>query len=63
MSVNNGLDMDFDEWSGSAWVAGGSNSTLTPLVGGPLVLRPGRDFALSTGQAPGLNSQIGACAA
>ena len=50
MSVNNGLDMDFDEWSGSAWAAG----KLTALVGGPLVLRPGRDFALSTGQAPGL---------
>lgn len=64
MSVANGLDMDWDEWSGSAWV-NGSNvpqattaalefQGLTPLVGGPLVLRPGRDFALSTGQAPGL---------
>jgi hypothetical protein len=50
MSVNNGLDMDWSEWSGQAWVAG----TKTALVGGPLVLRPGRDFALSTGQAPGL---------
>ena len=64
MSVANGLDMDWDEWSGSAWVAGSSvpqASTaatpfqgLTPLVGGPLVLRPGRDFALQTGQAPGI---------
>jgi len=54
MSVNNGLDMDFDEWSGSAWTATSSSSALTALVGGPLVLRPGRDFALSTGQAPGL---------
>ena len=50
MSVNNGLDMDWSDWSGSAWVAG----TKRALVGGPLVLRPGRDFALSTGQAPGL---------
>jgi hypothetical protein len=50
MSVNNGLEMDWDEWSGSAWAAGRQ----TALVGGPLVLRPGRDFALSTGQAPGL---------
>jgi hypothetical protein len=50
MSVNNGLDMDWAEWSGSAWV----NGAKTALVGGPLVLRPGRDFALSTGQAPGL---------
>ena len=58
MSVNNGLDMDWDEWSGSAWVAGGvgpfSASGHTALIGGPLVLRPGRDFALQTGQAPGL---------
>jgi len=50
MSVNNGLDMDWAEWSGSAYVSG----TKLALVGGPLVLRPGRDFALSTGQAPGL---------
>jgi hypothetical protein len=50
MSVNNGLVMDWDEWSGSAWAAG----SRTALVGGPLVLRPGRDFALSTGQACGL---------
>lgn len=50
MSVNNGLEMDWDEWSGSAW----GNGAKVPLVGGPLVLRPGRDFALSTGQAPGL---------
>lgn len=59
MSVNNGLDMDFDEWSGSAWVNGSAAASkngagLTSLVGGPLVLRPGRDFALQTGQAPGL---------
>jgi hypothetical protein len=50
MSVNNGLVMDWDEWTGSAWAAGEH----TALVGGPLVLRPGRDFALSTGQACGL---------
>jgi len=50
MSVNNGLEMDWDEWSGEAWAAGSK----TALVGGPLVLRPGRDFALSPGQAPGI---------
>jgi len=57
MSVNNGLVMDWDEWSGAAWVTGSDAQTsagLTALVGGPLVLRPGRDFALQTGQAPGL---------
>jgi hypothetical protein len=51
MSVNNGLEMDWDEWSGQAR---GAEGALVPLVGGPLVLRPGRDFALSSGQAPGL---------
>lgn len=50
MSVNNGLEMDWNEWSGLGWASG----VKTPLVGGPLVLRPGRDFALSAGQAPGL---------
>jgi hypothetical protein len=64
MSVNNGVDMDWSEWSGFSTVqASHSGSTQTPstsrgglvgLVGGPLVLRPGRDFALQTGQAPGL---------
>ena len=50
MSVNNGLEMDWDEWSGYAWASGSK----TALVGGPLVLRPGRDFSLSEGQAAGL---------
>lgn len=55
MSVNNGLEMDWNEWSGQAWAQPGSSATSkVPLVGGPLVLRPGRDFALSTGQAPNL---------
>jgi hypothetical protein len=64
MSVHNGVDMDWSEWTGlgattfstslgslSGVPSGGG---LTGLVGGPLVLRPGRDFALQTGQAPGL---------
>jgi hypothetical protein len=58
MSVFNGVEMDFSEWSGLGWVAAASTYASgkgqTPLVGGPLVLRPGRDFALSTGMAPGL---------
>jgi len=64
MSVNNGLDMDWSEWSGLgvtpfsqvATTAGQANrgGGQTGLVGGPLVLRPGRDFALQSGQAPGL---------
>jgi hypothetical protein len=63
MSVDNSVDMDFSQWSGlgpveSSWSGvqgtGVLQGGLTPLVGGPLVLRPGRDFALQAGQAPGL---------
>jgi len=61
MSVRNGLDMDFSEWSGSGRVPLVIDSALAKrsgglvgLVGGPLVLRPGRDFALQAGQASGL---------
>lgn len=61
MSVQNGLDMDWSEWSGYGYVPFSVNATplvksggLVGLAGGPLVLRPGRDFALQSGQAPGL---------
>lgn len=60
MSINNGLDMDFNTWCGEGRQASSSaqGTTQTPMAvglsGGPLVLRPGRDFALQAGQAPGL---------
>jgi hypothetical protein len=66
MSVNNGVEMDFPEWSGEsrerqwggAYTASAAGqaigSPFISTVGGPLVLRPGRDFALQAGQAPGL---------
>jgi hypothetical protein len=55
MSVANGLDMDFAQWSGQTRdPVSSSSSPYVSLVGGPLVLRPGRDFALQAGQAPGL---------
>lgn len=75
MSVNNGVDMDWSEWSGNGYVSHGlgrgdvpivgseppadlENAPLSGgrvgLVGGPLVLRPGRDFSLQSGQASGL---------
>jgi hypothetical protein len=58
MSVDNGVDMDWSEWSGLGAVPLSGFATdkggWTGLVGGPLVLRPGRDFALQAGQAPGL---------
>jgi hypothetical protein len=64
MSLHNGVDMDWSEWSGLGRLPLSQVSTTglvstrgggqRGLVGGPLVLRPGRDFALQTGQAPGL---------
>ena len=66
MSVRNGVDMDWSEWTGLGNVPFASSLLLdgtgalpasggqVGLVGGPLVLRPGRDFPLSAGQAPGL---------
>jgi hypothetical protein len=66
MSVRNGVDMDWSEWTGLGAVPFSSslplNGTgaaptlggLRGLVGGPLVLRPGVDFPLSSGQASGL---------
>lgn len=64
MSLHNGVDMDWSEWSGlgriplsqvaTAGVVATRGGGQRGLVGGPLVLRPGRDFALQTGQAPGL---------
>jgi hypothetical protein len=63
MSLRNNVDMDWSEWSGYGYVpltvAGGASGLPSAggrvgLVGGPLVLKPGRDFSLSTGQAGGL---------
>ena len=52
MAVHNGLCMDFNEWIGSAYSA--RTGSLIQTVGGFLVLKPGVDFALQSGQAPGL---------
>lgn len=57
-SVLNGLNVDWNQFSGSAWCGG--NSYATPpagklgLTGAPLVLRFGKDIALQAGQAPSL---------
>jgi hypothetical protein len=51
MSFRNGVDMDWATWSGACWSGLGKKLS---TVGGPLVLRPGRDFPLQSGQAPGL---------
>jgi hypothetical protein len=70
MSVKNGLDMDWQTWSGAGRSAAGSYATLAvagvqdavvrqqgsriPLVGGPLVIKPSQDLTLQSGQAPSL---------
>jgi hypothetical protein len=70
MSVKNGLDMDWETWSGIASAASGSYGQTAvagvqgaasrqqgqriPLVGGPLVLKPSQDLTLQNGQAPSL---------
>lgn len=52
LSVHNGLEQDWLSWSGSAWV--GTKNKPVSLVGGMLVLKPGRDIVLQAGQAPSL---------
>jgi hypothetical protein len=61
MSVHNGLEMDWAQWSGIAQstpISGIATSSLQfgkiCSVGSLLVLKPGRDIALQAGQAPGL---------
>lgn len=64
ISHNNGLLMDYDSWNGLAAVATPSAAydatapaeftPVTRTVGGFLVIKPGKDYALATGQAPGL---------
>ena len=60
MSVSNGLDMDYGLWSGRARLvnAGATGSSVVATVGGGLLIKPGKDFALSAEQAPGLLSNI-----
>jgi len=56
MAVHNGLEMDYSQWVGNGYVGSGGvvGGSSLPTVGGFLVLRPGVDFALQSGQAPGL---------
>lgn len=54
MSVKNGLEMDWDTWSGLARVSTGPTGSRVPTVGGYLVLKPSTDITLQSGQAPSL---------
>lgn len=60
IAVKNGLDMDWNSWSGQgrapllsvAAPNSASNAGNINLVGGFLLIKPGTDFALQSGQAP-----------
>lgn len=54
MSVKNGLEMDWNTWSGLGRVSTGPGGRVVPTVGGFLVLKPGVDLTLQSGQASSL---------
>lgn len=54
MAVHNGLHMDYNQWIGKAWSGNAAGSNLLQTTGGFLVLKPGIDFGLQSGQAPSL---------
>jgi len=54
MSIKNGLDMDWNSWNGLVRVASGPGGSTIPTVGGFLVLKPGVDITLQSGQAASL---------
>lgn len=54
MSVKNGLEMDWNSWNGLVRVASGAGGSTIPTVGGFLVLKPGVDITLQSGQAASL---------
>lgn len=58
ISVMNGLHMDYQQFTGEARVSsqitGGVDNDIVPLTGGFIILRPGVDFQLSNGLAPGI---------
>jgi hypothetical protein len=58
MSIHNGLEMDYNTWVGQGHSSSSFNASapqgIIQLAGGPLVLKPGVDFGLQSGQAPSL---------
>lgn len=58
ISVMNGLHMDYQQFQGEARISsqftGGVQNDIVPLTGGFIILRPGVDFQLSNGLAPGI---------
>ena len=57
-SVHNGLEIGFREWAGSATQVTGGVSSTVGTTGSLLVLKPGVDFAISTGLAAGVTGNF-----
>ena len=63
-AVNNGLSMDYNLWRGKAQkvspppTGSAVGSTLISTVGGGLLIKPGKDFALGPESAPGILQNI-----
>ena len=58
ISYRNGLEMNYDEWSGFARKATATQGGLSATTGGFLVLKPGVDFGLSAGLASGCSGNF-----
>jgi hypothetical protein len=54
ISVKNGLEMDYPQWCGRLGMGGVSGNSVMQASGGFLVIKPGQDYALATGQSPSL---------
>jgi len=58
VAVMNGLHMDYQQFTGqariSSQITGGVDNDIVPLTGGFIILKPGVDFQLSAGLAPGI---------
>jgi hypothetical protein len=52
LSVSNSLEMDYGAWSGEAYSSASTSLGKISLVGGMLVIKPSKDFALQDGLAP-----------
>jgi hypothetical protein len=63
-AVNNGLSMDYNLWRGKANKVSpppsgaSAGSSIVALIGGGLLIKPGKDFALGPDSAPGILQNI-----
>ena len=58
MTIQNGVECDYNQFVGVGSIAKVSMSTKAQLCGAPLVIKPGKDFALQTGLCSGLHGNF-----